>query len=278
MGTQPDLLTAQVQTVHTLVPNMIRIGLGGSDLARYVPTGVPDEAVALWFRGADPGGEQIGRNYSVRAFDPARAAMTIDFVVHDGGVAAQWAKRAAPGDQVELSRPRSWYRPAPDTQWQLLVADLAGLPALARILEERDPAVPAHVIIEVLDEQELAMLPATPGVTVQACTGTGNGIAPSVLSDRVRAHPLPGGNGYAWFAGEAGEAREVRKFLRTDHGWGRDRLDAIGYWRVDNERWTARYERVQDEMLAVYQGALEAGSSEKEAGELYDDALEQAGL
>jgi hypothetical protein len=31
-------------------------------------------------------------------------------------------------------------------------------------------------------------------------------------------------------------------------------------------------------MVAVYQGALDAGSSEKEAGELYDDALEQAGL
>lgn len=278
MGTRSDQLTAQVQAVRTLGPNMVRIILGGGDLARYVPIGVPDEAVALWFPGPDPDGEPIGRNYSVRAFDVARAEMTIDFVVHDGGVAARWAVQAAPGDQVDLSRPRSWYRPSPDTRWHLLVADLAGLPALARILEERDPAVPAHVIVEVLDERELAMLPAAPGVTVQACTGTGNGAAPSVLSARVRAHPLPAGPGYAWFAGEAGEARQVRKFLRTDHGWTRDRVDAIGYWRVDSERWTARYERVQEEMIAVYQGALDAGNSEKEASELYDDALEQAGL
>lgn len=273
-----DLLTAHVQSKSTLGTNMIRIVLGGGDLARYEPLGVPDEAVALWFRANDPDAEPIGRNYSVRAFDTARAEMTIDFVVHDGGVAAQWAKRAAPGDGVELSRPRSWYRPAPDTRWQLLVADLAGLPALARILEERDPAVPAHVVAEVIDEQELAMLPQAPGVTVEWSTGTGNGVAPSVLADRVRARSLPSGPGYAWFAGEAGEARAVRKFLRTDHGWGRDRLDVIGYWRADAERWTARYERVQDEMIAVYQGALEAGRSEKEAGELYDDALERAGL
>jgi NADPH-dependent ferric siderophore reductase len=278
MGTQPDLLTAQVQTVRPLGPNMIRIVLGEGDLDRYVPVGVPDEAVALWFPGTDPDGELIGRNYSVRAFDTTRAEMTIDFVVHDGGVAAQWAAQATPGDQVQLSRPRSWYRPSSDTQWQLLVADLAGLPALARILEERDPAVPAHVIVEVLDEQELTMLPGASGVTVDSSTGTGNGTAPSVLSGRVRAHPLPAGPGYVWFAGEAGEARQIRKFLRTDHGWSRDRLDAIGYWRVDSERWTARYERVQDEMIAVYQGALDAGSSEKEASELYDDALEQAGL
>jgi NADPH-dependent ferric siderophore reductase len=278
MGAQPDLLTTRVQSVRALGPNMIRIVLGDGDLARYVPLGVPDEAVALWFRGADPAAEPIGRNYSVRAFDISRAAMTIDFVVHDGGVAAQWAKRAAPGDEVELSRPRSWYRPVPDTEWQLLVADLAGLPALARILEERDPAVPAHVIVEVLDERDLAMLPAGPGVTVESSTGTGNGIAPSVLSARVRARPLPAGTGYAWFAGEAGEARQIRKYLRTDRGWGRDRLDAVGYWRADSERWIARYERVQDELVAVYQGALDAGSSEKEASELYDDALEQAGL
>jgi NADPH-dependent ferric siderophore reductase len=262
-----DLLTTRVQTVHPLGPNMIRLVLGGGDLARYVPAGVPDEAVALWFRGADPDADPIGRNYSVRAFDTASAEMTIDVVVHDGGVAAQWAKRAAPGDEVELSRPRSWYRPAPDTQWQLLVADLAGLPALARILEERNPAVPAHVIVEVIDEQELAMVPRAPGVTVVSSTGTGNGIAPSVLCDLVRAHALPTGPGYAWFAGEAGEARSVRKFLRTDHGWSRDRLDVIGYWRV-----------VQDELIAVYQGALVAGRSEKEASELYDDALERAGL
>ncbi|TWF78342.1 NADPH-dependent ferric siderophore reductase [Pseudonocardia hierapolitana] len=274
----PDLLTARVQAVRTLCPNMIRIVLGGGDLASYVPAGVPDEAVALWFRGAGPSAEPIGRNYSVRAFDTARAEMTIDFVVHDGGAAAQWAKRATPGDEVEISRPRSWYRPAPDTEWLLLVADLAGLPALARILEERDPAVPAHAIVEVIDEQELAMLPEAPGVTVDCSTGTGNGVAPSVLSDRVRAHPLPPGTGYAWFAGEAGEARQVRKFLRTDHGWSRDRLDAIGYWRVEAERWTARYERVQNELIAVYRGALEAGRSEKEASELYDDALERAGL
>jgi NADPH-dependent ferric siderophore reductase len=276
--TIPDLLTARVQTVRALGPHMIRIVLGEGDLDRYVPLGVPDEAVALWFRGADPAAEPIGRNYSVRAFDPVRAAMTIDFVVHDGGVATQWATQATPGDQVEMSPPRSWYRPPADAGWHLLVADLAGLPALARILEERDPAVPAAVIVEVPDERDLVMLPVAPGVTVQACTGTGNGIGPSVLSARIRARPLPSGPGYAWFAGEASEARRVRKFLRTEHGWGRERLDVVGYWRVDSERWIAAYERVQDEMIAVYQGALEAGSSEKEASELYDDALEQAGL
>jgi NADPH-dependent ferric siderophore reductase len=278
MSGPPDLLTARVRTVRALGPHMIRVVLGDGDLAGYVPIGVPDEAVALWFRDGAPEGEPVGRNYSVRAFDPTRCEMTVDFVVHDGGVAAQWAARAAPGDTVELSRPRSWYRPAPGTRWQLLVADLAGVPALARILEERDPAVPAHVIVEVIDEQELAMLPRASGVTVDACIGTGNGVAPSVLGDRVRGCPLPPGPGYAWFAGEAGEAREVRKFLRTEHGWGRDQLDAVGYWRVDSERWMARYERVQRDVLAVYQSALESGRSEKEASELYDAALEQAGL
>ncbi|HLU54539.1 MAG TPA: siderophore-interacting protein [Pseudonocardia sp.] len=278
MGTQLDLLTARVQSVRPLGPNMIRIVLGGDGLAGYVPAGVPDEAVALWFRGPDPAADPIGRNYSVRSYDAARSELTIDFVVHDGGVAARWARGAAPGDEVELSRPRCWYRPAADARWHLLVADLTGLPALARILEERDPAVPAHVIVEVIDDRELALLPRVPGVTVTASTGTGNGVAPSVLAERVRGHALPPGPGYVWFAGEASEARAVRKFLRNDHGWSRDRLDVIGYWRVDAERWTARYQRMQDELIAVYQRALESGRDEKEATELYDDALERVGL
>jgi NADPH-dependent ferric siderophore reductase len=192
-------------------------------------------------------------------------------------VAAQWATRAQPGDAVRISGPRAWYRPPADAAWQVLVADLAGLPAVARILDQGGP-LRTEVLVEVPEEGDLAALPRPAGVTVETVVGSGNGLGPSVLAERVEALTPAAGPGYLWFAGEATQARLIRKHARGRWGWAHDRLDVIGYWRWQAERWNARFERVADEMYAVYQGALEEGRSEREATEVYDAALEEAGL
>ena len=55
---------------------------------------------------------------------------------HAGGVAGPWARTAQPGQVVYLTDARGWYAPPDDSAWQLLIADLTGLPALERIVEE----------------------------------------------------------------------------------------------------------------------------------------------
>jgi Siderophore-interacting protein len=86
------------------------------------------------------------------------------------------------------------------------------------------------------------------------------------------------GAGYVWCAGEAGESRRIRKEVRGRWGWSPDRLDAIGYWRRDAERWTTRYRAVAGRVDGIYQAALDEGHSAKEAAEILDHAYEQAGL
>jgi NADPH-dependent ferric siderophore reductase len=269
-----DPFAAEVLSAEPLTPSLLRLVLGGGDLADYPPIGLPDESVALYL---PCDGGTVARNYTVRAVDPGAARMTVDVVVHEGGVAATWAAAARPGDALRLSRPRAWYRPPAGTRWQVLAADLTGLPALARILEEGVGGVATHVVVEVLDEGDLAVLPDRPGVTVDAVVGAGNGVAPSALADRVRARSGAGA-GYVWFAGEAGESRRVRKTVRAGWGWPAERLDAIGYWRCDAERWAERYRAVADRVGDVYQAALDEGRSQKEAAELLDIAFERAGL
>lgn len=276
MSAPPDLLVAEVRENSRLGPNVVRIVLDGGDLPRYPMLDVPDEAVALYFPSGDA---PVGRNYTVRAFDPGTARMTVDFVLHEGGVAAQWALGATPGDRVRLARPRSWYRRPADSRWQLLVADLTGLPALARILEGCDGTVATRAVVEVLDDADLATLPGAtpPGVTMEVLRG-GNGVGPSALVERACAVEPPDEPGYLWFAGEAGGARQIRKHARHVWSWTTDRMDVIGYWRLAAERWNARFAPVSTELLAVYQAVLDNGGSDKEAGEAYDIALEQAGL
>ena len=113
---------------------------------------------------------------------------------------------------------------------------------------------------------------------VRWIAGSGNGHGPSRLLNSLRRLELPEGPGYVWYAGEAAESRAVRKYLRQDLGWSNDRFTILGYWRVKQEEWLRRYEEVADRLETVYTAAVADGRSEGDALEVYDDALEKAGL
>lgn len=254
---------------------------GDSAVGVYFPTVGPDglrtpPPVATGADGhtyVDDAGE--GRNYSVRRHDGD--TIDLDIVAHAHGPGTTWADTTAAGDRVGLDHARSWYRPETTTDWQLLVTDLSGLPATARIIEQHDGHTPLTVIAEVADHGDLDYLPHHPTVRVIPCVGTGNGHRASRLAELVRAYVLPEGRGYCWFAGEAAESRAVRKYFRG-MGWTADQLDVTGYWRFDSETWDAKYALVSDEMEAVYVRALDEGKGDKAAHEEYDEALERAGL
>ncbi|MDV3123375.1 siderophore-interacting protein [Mycobacterium sp. 21AC1] len=232
-----------------------------------------DSAVGVYFPGEGAAGE--GRNYSVRR--QRGDLIDLDVVLHARGVGTSWAVQTRPGDRVGLDHARSWYRPEPSSEWQLLITDLSGLPATARIIEELTPGLPVTVIAEVAEAADLDYLPTLPQMNVLSSIGTGNGHAPSRLATLVRDLPLPDGRGYCWFAGEAAESRAVRKYLR-EQGYGIDQLDITGYWRFDSETWDAKFALVESEVLAVYERALSDGKGDKIAFEEFDEACERIGL
>lgn len=235
-------------------------------------TRAADAAVGVYF----PHAGDAGRNYTVRSHDGAR--IVLDVVLHSHGPGTTWAATTRPGERVGLDHARSWYRPEPMTRWQLLVSDLSGLPATARILEELSPDASATLLVEVAAAEDLDYLPpANRGVTVVPSVGTGNGCGPSRLAQMVRDLTLPDGRGYCWFAGEAAESRAVRKYLRG-LGWTIDQYDITGYWRSDSETWDARFAEFQDDVLAVYTRALADGKDDKAALEEFDEACERVGL
>lgn len=297
-------LYAEVVATERISPHLVRIVLGGPEMSGYQPLRVADEAVVLWFprpgqqRPApvtqkdgvwghhDPQTAPPGRNYTVRRFEPGEdARMTVDFVVHPGGIAGEWAVNARIGQEILITRPRCWYEPPADARWILAAADLTGLPALARIIEECPQDGPAvYAMLETVDAADLAGLPPTQcnARGVDASIGTGNGVAPGALADLIAAK-LPElvtqGPGYVWYSGEAGQAREIRKLLRREHRWPLERVQTVGYWRQDAERWKADFAKLGGEKLVqVYYDAVEHGLSNAEASELLDEAYEMAGL
>lgn len=263
---------ASVIETERLNSRLIRVTLSIDDAAALDVQQAADSAVGVYFT-ADPDAE--GRNYSVRA--QRGDHIDLDVVLHARGPGTAWAARARPGDRVGLDHARSWYRPEPATAWQLLVTDLSGLPATARIVEELAPAMPVTVIAEVADDSDLQYLPSHPQLRLLSSVGTGNGFAPSRLSALVRDLPVPAGRGYCWFAGEAAESRVVRKYVRG-LGFDREQYDITGYWRFDSEAWDAKFARVEADVLPVYERALADGKGDKVAFEEFDDALERVGL
>jgi NADPH-dependent ferric siderophore reductase len=271
----PTSVVGRVVETAQLSPGLVRVLLDVPDLARLELPDAPDAAVGIYFAASEFG--QSGRTYTVRHHDAQHNRITVDFVMHGRATGTDWVMRANHGDAVTLAYARSWYRPPAATGWQLLVADMAGLPALARLIDQARPDR-AVAIVEVHDSSDLTYLPEQSVIPVVASLGTGNGLTAGALAPMVAQHCRSAGRGYCWFAGEAGQARAVRKYLRHDRGWESDQLDVMGYWRHDSEKWDARYATVGPRLFSIYQRARAGGKSEKAAAEEFDEALERAGL
>ena len=298
---EPSLFRAAVRGTARLSPHLVRVVLGPAgpagpadrvlDLTAFTSTGVGDERLVLVLPvpgrrhtpapGADLGWDHlpadqrpVQRSYTVRSFDAASTTLVVDVVVHDGGPGSAWALRAEPGDVVLATAPMGWYAPPPAARWQLLVADLTALPALARIVETSP--LPSHALVEVPEPADRLPLPAA--ASTRWLCGTGNGLGPSGLLRAVRELELPAGPGYVWCAGEAAETRALRRHLRHDRGLTTREYLVLGYWRRDQADWDARYARLAGGLETVYAEAVARGLSSTDALEAYDDALERVGL
>ena len=236
-----------------------------------------DTAVGIYFGDGPSWPSSPGRTYTVRVHDPDTARMAVDVYLHGDGIGTVWANSARVGDRVVVAHARSWYRPPPAIDWQLLVADMAALPALARILDAPHEH-PTRAVVHVTDRSDLDYLPRRPDVELIALLATGDWESGGDLVRRATECLPAGGRGYCWFAGEARQARAMRRHLRGELGWETNELDVMGYWRRHSAEWDERFAGVGAELYSVYAAALRSGTSEKTALEEFDEALERAGL
>jgi NADPH-dependent ferric siderophore reductase len=243
----PRVTTLTVARTERLTPHMVRVVATGPDLASFPDTEFTDRYVKILFplpgvsypepfdmeviRERFPREEHPRlRTYTVRAFDPAAAELTIDFVHHgDTGLAGPWAAAAQPGDVLRLIGPGGAYAPDPAADWHLLVGDEAAIPAISAALGRVPAGVPVHAIVQVADEAEQQPL-ETPGDLRLDWLHRGDDGAGQLLA-AVRALEFPAGRVHAFVHGEAAEVKELRRHLLNERGVPRDDLSVSGYWR-----------------------------------------------
>lgn len=285
---------ATVVEVTDLSPAMRRVVFGGPGLAEFRSTGVGDEYIRLLF---PPDPEQVPelppivngaidysaidvsrlRTYTVRDHDPVTGRLTVDFVVHEGGVGARWARQAVPGQVIAINSPDALYSPPPGLQWLALVADYAGLPAAARIAETTPDHVRVRLVVEIADDSHRIPIAARPNLEVTWLIG-GNGHGPSRLEEVVRTLPRPAGVGYIWVAGESRVLRGVRRYLRKELGLPATAYKTVGYWIERAEQWRERYAALDEATKRELEALWSSGRDEQEIEDEYDERLARLGL
>jgi NADPH-dependent ferric siderophore reductase len=248
---RPDARAFSGTVTHreVLGEHLVRVGI---DVPGFASTGVPDEWVALTV----PGQFQT-RYYTVRSHDGA--AIVLDVVVHDEGLVTRWAQTECVGDVVGISEPKGSFDLPADAAWVVLVGDLTGLPAVARIGELLGGRLPVTAYVETAD-RPLEGYTDVPVRWVEA-----PGPEQSGLAALVRGLDWPDGPGYFWMAGESAQMREIRRYVRQEVGMTSTAYDVMGYWSGGRGR-----QRRAVDPGPIYAAGKAAGKTDAQIWDDYD--------
>ena len=227
---------------------MVRLVLGGDDLAGFVSLGFDDHVKifipppgatelllptsgpqgAVFPEGAEP---PAMRDFTPRKYDVEAGELTIDFALHEAGPATAWAANARPGDFLGVGGPRGSMVVPTDFRLHVLVGDETAIRAIARRLGELPKGVGARVFAEVEGPgHELKLeTEAELELTWVHRNGAPEGAA---LLQAVRAANLTGGaDVYAWAACESSVAKLLRAHLVDERHFDPKRIKSAGYWK-----------------------------------------------
>jgi len=242
----PVFRHVEVRRVERLTARMVRVTLGGAELAGFT---VDQPAASVRVLLPSPGGGDVvvptwngneflmadGRRPTIRTLTPWRVdsdALELDvgIVVHGGGVASDWALSAEPGEPAAISGPGRGYAVDRDAPAYLIAGDETAIPAITQVLDAVPDETPAQVRVEVAHPDGRLALTAHPGATVEWCDLRPGAPPGDALRAAVRDVELADGS-RVWAAGEAAAVQRIRRHLFDDRGLPRAQTSVRGYWK-----------------------------------------------
>ncbi|OKH93911.1 siderophore-interacting protein [Streptomyces uncialis] len=239
----------QTEVVRTarVGAGLLRVTLGGAG-AEGFEAHAPDEHVKLIFPGPDgslrlpeqdgamlrwPRPAPVSREYTVRRYDPVAREIDIDIAPHEGGLASDWARAVRPGAVVHVAGPPGGLIVPHAYDRYLFAGDITALPAIARWLEELPRDARGWAFVEVTDAAEEIALSGPDGVEVRWLHRGGRPVGTGdALARAVTAVTVPDGERlYVWVAGEAGQIKPLRRWVRDDLRLEKADHDITGYWK-----------------------------------------------
>ncbi|WP_082493558.1 siderophore-interacting protein [Massilia sp. Leaf139] len=210
-----------VARVAPLGAHFVAITLHADSLAGFLSLSFDDHVKFMFDDGS---GGQVRRDYTPRRFDAQARELTIEFALHGEGAASDWARRARVGDTAVIGGPRGSMIIPMDYDWHLLAGDASALPAMRRRLEEL-PASARVIVVAAAAQDDRIAFDGAARAEVHWIDDA------DALAEAVRALPLPGGEGFAWAAGEAGAMRALREVLAIEKALPKEAMRVSAYWK-----------------------------------------------
>ncbi|MCU1463797.1 MAG: Iron utilization protein match [Acidimicrobiales bacterium] len=242
----PRFRHVTVRGVEPVSRRMVRVTLAGPDLAGFT---VDEPAASVRLLIPSPGSRELvvprwngnefllpdGRRPALRAFTPRRVDATaleldLDVVIHDGGVASEWAASAEAGDVAAVSGPGRGYAVDRDAPAFLLAGDETAVPAMSQLLETLPAETQVHVLVEVAHPDARFALPDHPRATIEWHDRPPGAPPGDALVRAVSEATLVAGT-RVWAAGEAAAVQRIRRQLFEDRGLPRPQATVRGYWK-----------------------------------------------
>lgn len=198
-----------------------RITFRGEALAQFSSASF-DDHIKFIFEG--PGGEQVRRDFTPLDYDAGARELSLEFALHGDGAASSWARKAVAGQRAIIAGPRGSMIIPDDYDWHLLAGDRSALPAIRRRLAELPAGSRVFAVIAASGADRLP--PDTRAELSLAWVDDD-----AALVEALRALPLPAGEGFAWFAGEAATAKRVRALFGDDKGMAKEAMRVSAYWK-----------------------------------------------
>ncbi|MGO2128919.1 MAG: siderophore-interacting protein [Pseudoalteromonas prydzensis] len=158
---------ATVISTTDIAPHLKRLTVGGDEfsdfpvdqLGAYVKVLLPhygQEEVEIDLKAANPAPK---RSYTIRAIDPVKHTITLDFVVNQHrGIATDWAKQAKLGDKLAIAGPGPKKLDDFSQSQYLMIADLTSVNAINGYLQQLPASANVDVFIHIADSQDIITL------------------------------------------------------------------------------------------------------------------------
>ena len=231
------LRTARLAARTWITPTYVRIRLEGAELIGFDSPG-SDDHIRVFFPDVAPtSAEELraapNRELTPLAWESDGGWLELEFAVHDGGVAAQWAAHAPIGAVAGVGGPRGsmLIEGRPDA-W-FLAGDETAVPAMRRFARTMDAAAVGRIVVEVVDAEHELPIDAPPGVVVEqlhrGTTAPGSALAERLETLGSGDRPL--GDVFAFVAAEQAIVRPARALLQERWALPADTFVAKGYWK-----------------------------------------------
>ena len=222
-----------------------RIELGGEALEGFTSAGFDDhikvffpdaktgefhlpeitEDGVVWKEGVRP----VARDYTPLFFDGQRS-LTLDFYLHQSGIASDWAARAQPGDKLAIGGPRGSLVVPEDYDFQLYVCDETGLPAFKRRLQTLSGSrirlyawadrATGQAYLGDVDHVEVTWLGS----------GSMNSQGVTALISELDKLALPDEDYFIWLTGEGAAVKSLSDYFTGARERETDFVRAVAYW------------------------------------------------